>query len=298
VLTIESGETGKSIAKKLDGLDIISSKWAFYTYIKNSGLAPKLEAGTFVLKKSYTIPEIASILLHGKGAEIPLTIREGLTLEQVDQFLAEKQILPKGSFLDCARTCTLEERMSFLDSRTKGASFEGYLFADTYFIDPDTVSPKGLVIRMLRNFDVKLDDSLRSEIGKRGLSIHQVVTMASLIEKESRNDAEKPVISGILWKRLKEKIPLGVDATVRYALQKWTGPLTEEDLKSDSPYNTRKFLGLPPDPISNFGLNSLKAAIVPKNTIKQIKNKYNFRSFIFSPLFFCFAKNRTTANRQ
>jgi UPF0755 protein len=121
-----------------------------------------------------------------------------------------------------------------------------------------------MILRMLDNFDTKLDSELRSEIAKRGYSIHQIVTMASLIEKESRKDEEKPIIAGILWKRLEEGMILGVDATVRFALNKWTAPLTVADLNTDSPYNTRKKGGLPPGPISNFSLSSLRAAIMPE----------------------------------
>lgn len=116
---------------------------------------------------------------------------------------------------------------------------------------------------MLNNFNSKIGE-LVSDIAQRGYSVHQIVTMASLIEKESRVNSEKAIISGILWKRLEERIPLGVDATVRYALNKWTEPLTINDLKTDSPYNTRERQGLPPGPISNFSFESLKAAINPE----------------------------------
>lgn len=264
--SVEQGETAKTIAKHLMELDVIPSKWAFYKYVKNNGMGEKLQAGKYVLKKSYTIPEIADILTLGKNPEIVLTIREGLSLEEVDRYLAENRILPESSFLSCAKTCPIEENFSFLHSRPEGASLEGYLFPDTYFIDPETVTPKSLVMRMLRNFDEKLTSELRSEIAKQGYSIHQIVTMAALIEKESNSKDEKTIIAGILWKRYREKMILGVDAAVRYALQKWTGPLTVTDLEVNSPYNIRKRVGLPPGPISNFGIDSLRAAIMPKET--------------------------------
>lgn len=264
--SIESGETGQSISARLAELELVPAEWAFYKYIKDENIAPQLEAGKFVLKKSYTIPEIAQFLTNARKDEIVVTIREGLTIKQVDAYLSEKQILPAGSFIDCAKTCTPVERKSFLDSKPSDQNYEGYLFPDTYFVDPETLSPQGLYNRMIANFETKLDSTLRSEIAKGGHSIHQIVTMASLIEKESRKDSEKSIISGILWKRLDEGIGLGVDATVRFALDKWTGPLTLEDLDVDSPYNTRRFRGLPPGPISNFSLSSLKAAISPEGS--------------------------------
>ncbi len=266
VMTVSQGETGYDIAKKLSGLDLIPSEFAFYWYLRQSGLGNQLEAGKYILKKSYTIPELAEVLTHGKNQEIVVTIREGLSIEQVDAYLTENGILPAHAFQECAKNCTIEQRFSFLDSKPKEQSLEGYLFADTYFADPETISPKELILKMLKNFEGKLSSSLRSEIAKRGSSIHQIVTMASLIEKESRSNEEKPVIAGILWKRLKEKMVLGVDATVRYAVKKWTGPLTLDDLSINSPYNTRKNAGLPPGPIGNFSADSLKAAIMPKDS--------------------------------
>ena len=263
-LTIAQGDGGKAIAKKLADLGLIDSEWAFYKYIKEEGIAPEIQAGKFVLKKSYTIPEIAQYLTNAKKDEVVVTIREGLPLDLVDDYLAKNNVLPAGSFLDCARKCVPEEHYSFLDSKPAKQSLEGYLFPDTYFVDAETVNPQELVNRMLQNFSSKLDSGLRSEIAKGGHSIHQIVTMASLIEKESRSADEKPIISGILWKRFEEHQALGVDATIRYALDKWTEPLTIEDLNVNSPYNTRKNVGLPPGPISNFSLESLKAAIDPE----------------------------------
>lgn len=264
--TIDAGETGKTVAEKLSELNIVISEWAFYKYIKEEDIAPKLEAGKFILKKSYTIPEIAEYLTNARKDEVVITVREGLTLQQVDEYLAKNSVLPSGSFYECAKNCTIEENFSFLHSRPNGQSLEGYLFPDTYFVDPDTINPKSLMLRMLDNFDNKLDSELRSGIAQRGYSIHQIVTMASLIEKESRKNSEKPIISGILWKRLEEGMILGVDATVRFALNKWTEPLTIDDLNTDSPYNTRKKGGLPPGPISNFSYESLKAAIQPETS--------------------------------
>jgi len=261
--TIDQGETGQSIAENLAEMDLISSEWAFYKYIKDSEIAPKLEAGKFVLKKSYTIPEIAEFLTNARKDEVIVTIREGLTVKQVDAYLAEKNLLPAGSFIECAKNCTPNSNSSSFHSKPDDQNYEGYLFPDTYFVDPETLTPQALFNRMLTNFENKLDSTLRSEIAKTGRSIHQMITMASLIEKESRNNEEKPIIAGILWKRLDEGMVLGVDATVRYALDKWTEPLTITDLETDSPYNTRKRGGLPPGPISNFSYESLKAAIMP-----------------------------------
>ncbi|MDP3975847.1 MAG: endolytic transglycosylase MltG [bacterium] len=261
--SIESGETARSIGARLKELDLIVSEWAFYKYVKETELGPHLEAGKFILKRSHTIPEIAAFLTKSRTDEVAFTIREGLTVDQVDRLLAEQGLLSAGTFEKCAQECEYSE-FWFLDSKPDTASLEGYLFADTYFIDPETVTPQNLLHRMLQNFDIKLDSTIKSKIAMRsGASFHDIVTMASLIEKESRNPEEKPIVSGILWKRLKEKRGLGVDATIRYAVNKWTEELTIADLNVDSPYNTRKYAGLPPGPISNFSMQSFKAAIEP-----------------------------------
>jgi UPF0755 protein len=265
--SIKKNESLKQVGQRLQQEGIVISDWAFYKYIKNNNLGQDIQAGKFILKRSYTIPEIVQFLTHARTEEVTLTIKEGLTIQQVDQFLAEQGHLLPGEFENCAKECALDNYY-FLDARPDGiTSLEGYLFADTYFVDPDTLTARGLITRMLDNFQNKLDNSgLRSKIAERGLSIHKAVIMASLIEKETRKKGEKAIVSGILWKRYSEGIHLGVDATVRYALNSWTAPLTYEDLATDSPYNTRTKLGLPPTPISNFSLSSLEAAVISEES--------------------------------
>lgn len=139
--TVEKGETGATIAEKLADLNLVPSEWAFYKYIRDEEIAPNIEAGKFVLKKSYTIPEIAEFLTKSKTDEVVLTIREGLTIQQVDSYLSENKVLAAGSFEKCAKECPFTPSR-FLDSKPKDQSLEGYLFADTYFVDPETVTPK------------------------------------------------------------------------------------------------------------------------------------------------------------
>jgi UPF0755 protein len=257
---VEKEEKVKSIAKRLVEEEIIPSDWAFYKYVKRNDVGPLIEAGKFILKKSYTIPEIADFLTSARTDEISVTIREGLTLKQVDKYLAEEEILEEGEFLNCIKTCEFSGYF-FLEAQENKTNLEGYLFADTYFLDPESTDAHDIIEKMLINFETKLSSQIRSDIAASGKSIHEIITMASLIEKESRNEEEKGVISGILWKRLEIGMPLGVDATVRYATGKWTEPLSYDDLEIDSPYNTRNRRGLPPNPISNFSLESLQAAV-------------------------------------
>jgi len=140
---------------------------------------------------------------------------------------------------------------------------EGYLFPDTYFVNPDEFVAKFFLERMLGTFRTRVVEVLESDIVSSGRSLEEIVTMASLIERETKTDEERPMVAGILWKRFDAKQGLDVDATVRYALQKPVEPLTKNDLENRSPYNTRRFAGLPPGPIANPGLKSTQAALHP-----------------------------------
>lgn len=255
--SVNKGESVKSVAERLEKEGFISSGWALYKYVKGHDLGKEIEAGRFLLKKSYTIPEVADYLTRALGNEEPLTIREGLTIAQIDDYLAEEEILEDSAFEECAKNCVFD--FTFLKTRPEGASLEGYLFPDTYFISSEGTSAEVLITRMLRNFEIKTSDLIVPE----NRTLHEIVTMASIIEKEEKKDPERPVISGILWKRYDVGMMLGADATVRFTLNKWTEPLYQKDLEVDSPYNTRKYAGLPPGPIGNPGLSSLKAALDP-----------------------------------
>jgi UPF0755 protein len=144
-------------------------------------------------------------------------------------------------------------------------SLEGFLFPDTYQISY-SAGEKDIIRMMLANFDKKLTKDLREEIVRQNKTIFEIVTMASLLEKEVRTAEDKKLVAGVLWKRLKNRIPLQVDAAVSYITGKKTVKITKEDTQIDSPYNTYKYLGLPLGPISNPGLESIKASIYPKES--------------------------------
>lgn len=257
---IEKGESVKSVAARLEEKKLINSAWALYRYVKYNQLGDDIQAGRIILQKSYTIPEVVQYLTRGLGSELPVIIREGLTIKQIDEYLAKEGIMPAGEFETCAKTCEFD--YAFLSSKPKNQSLEGYLFPDTYFLDPDNVTAKALIIRMLQNFENRTSGLF----GSNKHSIHEIITMASMIEKEERDNDEKPTVAGILWKRLANGMLLGVDATTRYVFDKWNEPLTQKDLDNSSPYNTRKSAGLPPGPIGSPSLSSIKAALNPKES--------------------------------
>ena len=144
---------------------------------------------------------------------------------------------------------------------------EGYLFPDTYYVDPNEFVAKFFLERMLGTFRDRVMNGLNDDLVLSKRSLGDIIIMASLIEREAANDIERPVIAGILWKRFDAKQGLAVDATIRYVLGKETEPLTKKDLEIDSRYNTRKYAGLPPGPIASPGLASIRAALHPEESL-------------------------------
>lgn len=239
--SVQKGDGSKDIALNLEKENLI--KWApvFRIYILAKGITGQLKAGEYLLSPSMTIPEIADKLVRGDVIKISVTIPEGFTVRQI------------------------EEKVGF---ELPGDSLEGFLFPDTYQFSFG-FSGKELVGAMKDNFDKKLTEDLREEIARQEKTIFEIVTMASLIEKEVISLEDKKLVSGILWKRLETGMLLQVDATLAYlsGQEGWTFDEMRRDLASlkevDSAYNTYKYLGLPPGPICNPGLDSIIAAIYP-----------------------------------
>ncbi len=257
-------QTSVLLAKK----GVIRSSWAFLFYAKFHGPG-SVQAGDFFLQPAMSTPQVLDALRRGYSQEMSITIPEGLTLQDIDHLLAAKLLGKEGDLLACAKTCDF----SSFDFLPKSGNFaaratrlEGYLYPDTYFVVRSAYDPKSFLQRLLTTFQDRVLQPLRSGVGASGHSLHQIITMASLVEEESRIESERATVAGILWKRLDQKISLGVDAAVRYIVGKPTAPLTAADLATDSPYNLRKFPGLPPGPIGNPGLSAINAALHPADS--------------------------------
>jgi UPF0755 protein len=267
-VTIEQGMSLNGIAAMLEEKELIRSARAFTIFARVHGAQSKLQAGDFYLKKSMNSSQILEALKKGLSQEIALTIPEGFTVKDIDALLVKEGLITAGQFSECARTCVLEG-FSFLPSGAalakRGGRVEGYLFPDTYFVAKTGFTPEAFIKRMLETFRTRVIDGL-PEIATSGKSLHEAVTMASLIEEETRHDDERAIVSGILWKRLQNSVTLGVDAAVRYIVEKPSSAITLTDLDIDSPYNLRKFLGLPPGPIASPGLESIRAALAPQSS--------------------------------
>jgi UPF0755 protein len=237
IFEVKKGQGLFEIGKNLEKEGLIKSKIFFDFYVILIRKEKNLQAGKYFLSSSMNIPQIAQKIISGDIAKMKVTIPEGFTVKEIEEKLGIK--LP-------------------------GKNLEGYLFPDTYYFPLDITGEE--VVRIMReNFEKKIAP-YRKEIEKSGKTIQEIIIMASLIEKEVKTKEEKELVSGILWKRLKAGIPLQVDATITYITGKKTTKIPKEDLQINSPYNTYKYKGLPPAPICNPGLESILAALYPKDS--------------------------------
>lgn len=266
-VSIPTGAGLSTIANDLEEKGVIRSSFAFKTHVWLNDQDHLLRAGPYVLQPSMDVARIVEILTGGETAEVSVTIPEGFTVEDIDRLMTKKGFTETGAIVACSKTCAFAD-VDFLpaSSTGPGGRAEGYLYPDTYFVGGEGSDPEAFLGRLLATFRTKVVDGLSAEISASGKSLEDIVIMASLIEEEAANNDERPVISGILWKRLNEGITLGVDASIRYAVNKRTAPLTQSDLSTDSPYNIRVRQGLPPGPITNAGLASIRAALEPETS--------------------------------
>jgi len=263
-IVIEKGENAREIAFKLKEENIISDPYSFLFLAFWENKWSKLQAGEYLLDSSMSSREILDILQQGKTVKETLTIVEGWDAKDIAEYLESKGMFSEEEVLEKIETFN-SSQFEFLADKPKNLGLEGYIFPDTYFF-AKSENLENIIIETLKNFDQKLTDDLREEIEKQGKSIFDIITMASMIEKEVITLEDKQIVSGILWKRLKTGIPLQVDATVLYAMEINNGKVFTKDTKIDSPYNTYKYPGLPLGPICNPGLESIKAALYPKQT--------------------------------
>lgn len=266
-VTIESGWTTTQIIDHLASQELIRSPLAFKVHLKIKGLDGSLQAGVFLLDQSQSVPDLIHILQTGRAEEMIVTVPEGFTVQDIDDLLAEMELITAGDAKDCANTCDfstydfLPEDTSSLAKR--GGKLEGYLFPDTYYVPVNDFNVKFFFERMLNAFRTNVLEVYEEDITKHGWTLHEFISMTSLVEEETRTDEERAVVAGILWKRYDEGWGLGIDAAVRYIVNKPSAAITHGDLNVNSPYNLRKFKGLPPGPISSVSIKSVEATLHP-----------------------------------
>jgi UPF0755 protein len=273
---VESGESTGDIATRLQTEGLIRQPVLFTLLARSRNLDDRLQAGRFVLSPSMSMSQILIALQSSRVEDAQVTIREGLRLEEIADALEAAEIVNASAFLDVARDGERFRNDYFLlGSLPDGATLEGYLFPDTYRF-AERADPEEVVRRMLDRFAEQYA-TIERGVQVPGATVHDLVTMASIVQREAALAAEMPQIAGVFWNRLKpENAPnfsggqLGADATVQYALgysaqenSWWRRTLTATDLQIASPYNTRATPGLPPGPIAAPGIAALAAAAQP-----------------------------------
>ncbi|MDP2685543.1 MAG: endolytic transglycosylase MltG [bacterium] len=279
VFNIQEGEGVKEIGANLELAGLITKTTIFEWYVYFDGSQSKFMAGDYDLMPSQSIKEIVGTLTSGQSIkENQITTLEGWTSQEIDDYLTEEGIISSGDFIAIASTTdasslVLDKSYSFTNDKPDEMGLEGYLFPDTYrlFIDATATD---IVEKMLDNFGVKFTDQMKEDVKAGNMTIYEIITLASIIEKEVAIKLENGqpinndhyIVAGIFYNRLNNGIGLESDATVNYITKGDRPQPTSEDLEVDNPYNTYKYRGLPPGPIGNPSLEALKAAIYPKKT--------------------------------
>ncbi|MBI5765802.1 endolytic transglycosylase MltG [Candidatus Falkowbacteria bacterium] len=267
---IEPGEGVNKISANLQNYGLIKNGLIFKAYVFLIGSKSKLLAGEHKLNTNMNIINIIKSLAtnEDKAKEKKITIIEGWGAKEIADYLEKQQLVKSEEFLNAMKIDKWRSGYDFL-SGVKAKAVEGFLFPDTYrvFIK---ASADDIIKKMLDNFDKKLTAQMREDIIAQKRNIFEVITLASIIEREGMSENDKKMIADVFWKRVDAGMGLESDATINYITGKNKTRPSIDDIKTDSPYNTYKYRGLPPGPISNPGLVSIKAAIYPK------KNDYLF----------------------
>jgi len=257
---VPPGQGLKATAADLHGRGIIRNAFKFNLYARIKGFDKKIKAGEYRLKPSFSPQEILEIMVSGKVHLYKITIPEGYNLVQIAHMMPAAGLGMAKEFLAVANSSALAGEQNI-----PGDSFEGYLFPDTYHF-PKGVSPEKIIQTMVRRFREVFTPAWEKRARERKMNKHQVVTLASIIEKETGAPSERPIISSVFHNRLRKNMRLASDPTVIYGIKDFDGNLTRKDLTTLTPYNTYKIKGLPPGPIANPGAKAIEAALYPVDT--------------------------------
>ncbi|NOX35518.1 MAG: endolytic transglycosylase MltG [Deltaproteobacteria bacterium] len=260
IFIIKPGQSLGLIAKNLEKESIISNKTYFKLFAKIKKAGKKLQAGEYILSASKSPEQILEILLKGKVKLYKMTIPEGLNIKEIATLTEKAGFCSKTTFMSLCH-----DRAFIISLSIKSATLEGYLFPDTYFF-PKHASCEHIIATMVDHFKKVFTDVWKARAKTLNFSIHDIVTLASIIEKETGNATERPLISSVFHNRLKKNMRLQSDPTVIYGIKNFDGNIKRKHLKTITPYNTYQIKGLPIGPIANPGALSLKAALYPAQT--------------------------------
>jgi len=265
---IESGESVDSITNRLKVDGYIDSSLAFKSYLQVTDRSSQLKAGEHYLSSAMSISEIVDRLVTAASQrDEQITLIEGWTNAQVGEYLRDTNQIAINDFLAAANKDY--PTFDWLPRITLRDHLQGYLFPDTYRILPGS-SSEDIIIKLLETFETKVYKPLEKDIAKHSMTLHELLTLASIVEMEVSSKSDRALVADIFLRRLGDNYPLQSDATVNYITQSGRAQSTIKDTKIDSPYNTYKYAGLPPGPIGNPSLSSIEAVLNP------IPNTYYF----------------------
>jgi UPF0755 protein len=274
VFHVDPGETPTQIGQDLFNLGLIRNTIAFDLYTRFTNSGTKLEAGVFVLNTNMSLAQIVNALQHGKANQKSITFPEGFPIREQAKVVESKGVGTAADYIAAAKDPTWRTTYAFLPSQAGNpdAPFEGYLFPDTYLVDP-AAGVKGLIKEQLDQFGVVFSPDLRAQIAQATAarpaeSIQSLVILASMVDREANatTASDRGNVCSVYYNRLKIGMTMGVDATLLYALGRLSPEPTGTELQLNTPYNTRTHAGLPPGPISNPGKAALLACINPPQT--------------------------------
>ncbi len=274
--TVQPGQSVAEVAGNLKANHLISDTELFRRYVQYKQLDAGIQAGTYTLRQTMTIPEIARALQKAEAPDQQVLVPEGKRLEEVAELVADQTNITSTDFLAMAQTgwrgTDLVQTYDFLSQIPITSTLEGFLFPDTYRVAQGATA-YDLINKMLENFGQQVTPSLRDSFTVQGMSLYEGITLASIVEREAVVASERPLISGVYHNRLRDGWYLSADPTVQYALgyqpdedSWWKHFITFDDLEVSSPYNTYRNLGLPPTPIANPGFDAIQAAAEPTET--------------------------------
>ena len=260
VVNIPSGQTFRATTTILFKAGIIKSPFKFNMVARLKGYDKRLKAGEYSLSASMPPIKVLEKLVKGEVNLYKLTVPEGLNIYQIAGLVAQAGFAEQTAFIENATDAAVAQEYGI-----SAGTFEGYLYPETYYF-PKNAGTNTIISSMVKRFWLIFRPEWKERGKQLGFSIHQVVTLASIIEKETGAPFERPLISSVFHNRLKKKMRLESDPTVIYGLKNFDGNLNRKHLETLTPYNTYKIRALPPGPISNPGSESLKAALYPADT--------------------------------
>lgn len=258
IFPLPKGASFKTTLARLEQMGLITNPFYFELLARSAGKQGSLKAGEYALETGMTPAQLLEMITEGRSLQFTLTVPEGFTMKDIARRLEELGAGTSREFFDTARNPATLRRYE-----VEADSFEGYLFPDTYHFAKG--SELKVVLGMMADHfmkKVRTEEILR-QVESSGFTLHEILTLASLIEKETALAEEKELISAVFHNRLKKKMLLQCDPTVIYAMRDFDGNIRKKDLQIDSPYNTYRYRGLPPGPIANPGLGSILAALHP-----------------------------------